>query len=170
FRGPEHMSFALRTLKAACARHKLAGVVILHNRKQRSDLGAVVDMLGTIAGSAAYDVIAGFSREKATGECTLTVDGRLGEWSCTARLVGGRYVPVGRGAGRPAVPGGEAHAASSAAASPRAPAAVPLPSHLARTLATVRTRAGADTDALLDAEGGSQRALLDRLGALRRRG
>src|SRR5262249_58363743 len=126
FRGPEHMSFALRTLKAACARHRLAGVVILHNRKQQSDLGAVVDMLGTIAGSAAYDVIAGFSREKATGECTLTVDGRLGEWRCTARLVRGRYVPGGRGDGDPAATGGEAPAASPATGSPPAPLARPL--------------------------------------------
>src|SRR5688500_2024299 len=52
FHGPDSMSFALRTLKQAVGRNKLAGVVVLHNRKQQSDLGAVVDMLGTIAGSA----------------------------------------------------------------------------------------------------------------------
>jgi hypothetical protein len=84
FRSPEHMSFCLRTVKQACVRHRLAGVVIPHNRKQRSDLGAVVDMLGTIAGSAAYDVVAGIRRDKQSGECTLAVDGRLGEWTCTA--------------------------------------------------------------------------------------
>jgi hypothetical protein len=94
FRGPEHMSYCLRTIKQACVRYKLAGIVILHNRKQQSDLGAVVDMLGTIAGSAAYDVVAGFRREKATGDCTLAVDGRLGEWTCTALLKDGRYEPV----------------------------------------------------------------------------
>jgi hypothetical protein len=168
FRGPEAMSFCLRTLKAACVRHKLAGVVILHNRKQQSDLGAVVDMLGTIAGSAAYDVIAGFSREKQSGQCTLTVDGRLGEWSCIAVLRDGRYVPVGSAGDDPDAPDGATAPASSPADGPQA--VVPLPAHLAPTLATVRGRPGASTGELLAAEGGSKRGLLDRLGELHRLG
>jgi hypothetical protein len=153
FRGPEAMSYALRTLKQAVGRHGLAGVVILHNRKQQTDLGAVVDMLGTIAGSAAYDVIAGFKREKASGECTLAVDGRLGEWECTAVLEHGRYVPV------EAQPGD--------AEEGQAPAPAPLPSHLRGTLARLRLAGPITADALLAAEGGSKRALLGRLGELR---
>jgi AAA domain len=160
FRGPEAMSFALRTLKAACGREGLAGVVILHNRKQQSDLGAVVDMLGTIAGSAAYDVIAGFSREKTTGECTLTVDGRLGEWSCTARLEDGRYVPLPV-AGSGAAPGSEPA---------RAPTGTAVAAHLRPTLERLigapAERAELTTDELLALEGGSKRALLDRLAEL----
>jgi hypothetical protein len=159
FRGPEAMSFALRTLKAACGRYSLAGVVILHNRKQQSDLGAVVDMLGTIAGSAAYDVIAGFSREKGTGECTLAVDGRLGEWECIAVLEDGRYVPV----------------TAAAAPTPAARASVPeaaapaIPSHLKGTLDWLAAAGrGLSTDELLALEGGAKPALLERLGDLRR--
>jgi hypothetical protein len=154
FRGPESMSFALRTLKAACGAHKLAGVVILHNRKQQTDLGAVVDMLGTIAGSAAYDVIAGFKREKDNGECTLHVDGRLGEWACTAVLQHGRYVPVDHR------PGDEQQGTFPAPA----PA---LPSHLRGTLARLQAAGETTADALLAAEGGSKRALLGRLGELK---
>jgi hypothetical protein len=92
FDGPKQMSFCLRTLKAAVGRHRLAGVVIIHDRKAGGE--AAVRSLGTIAGPAAYDVLAGFDREKSSGRCTLTVDGRLGEWECTAVLRDGRYVPV----------------------------------------------------------------------------
>jgi hypothetical protein len=153
FRGPEAMSYALRTLKAACVRHGLAGVVVLHNRKQQSDLGAVVDMLGTIAGSAAYDVVAGFRREKATGECTLAVDGRLGEWSCTARLVDGRYEPV------------ETSAGGDGADDEGGPV---VPVHLRGTLARVRgaPAGGIEEDELLRQEGGSKSGLRKRLRAL----
>jgi hypothetical protein len=89
-------------------------------------------------------VVAGFSREKETGECTLTVDGRLGEWSCTATLQDGRYVPVG----------------------PAADGAPPVPAHLRGTLARLRAGGPRSTPDLLKAEGGNRRALLDRLGAL----
>jgi AAA domain len=92
FDGPKQMSFCLRTLRAAVGRYKLAGVVIIHDRKAGGE--AAVRSLGTIAGPAAYDVLAGFSREKKSGHCTLTVDGRLGEWERTAVLKDGRYVPV----------------------------------------------------------------------------
>jgi AAA domain/HNH endonuclease len=162
FRGPEQMSYALRTLKAACGRHKLAGVVVLHNRKQQSDLGAVVDMLGTIAGSAAYDVVAGFSREKDTGECTLAVDGRLGEWQCTALLEGGRYVPV---AGRAAT-AGDPDSHPDSGPSPRG---TPLPSHLRPTLDQLPADGSELTTAeLLALDGGGERALRDRLRELER--
>jgi hypothetical protein len=153
FRGPESMSLALRTLKAACVRHRLAGVVILHNRKQQSDLGAVVDMLGTIAGSAAYDVVAGFRREKQTGECTLAVDGRLFEWTCTAVLRDGRYEPV-------ATP-----AADDETGAERGPA---VPVHLRGTLARLRgaPAGGIEEGDLFGQEGGSKSALRLRLKAL----
>jgi hypothetical protein len=157
FRGPEHMSYCLRTVKQACVRQKLAGVVILHNRKQQSDLGAVVDMLGTIAGSAAYDVVAGFRREKATGECTLAVDGRLGEWTCTAVLKDGRYEPVETPAGGDGDGDGEGPV---------------VPVHLRGTLARLRgtPQDGIEEDDLLGQEGGSKSALRARLKALGRLG
>src|SRR5262249_24181901 len=135
---------------------------------QQSDLGAVVDMLRTIAGSAAYDVIAGFSREKQSGQCTLTMDGRLGEWSCIAVLKDGRYVPVGAAGDDPDAPGAEPAPASSPTAGPGA--VVPRRAHVAPTLAPVRGRPGASTGELLAAEGGSKRGLLDRLGELHRLG
>lgn len=130
FAGPEAMSVALRTLKQAAGQRQLACVVILHNRKQQSDLGAIVDMLGTIAGSAAYDVVAGFKREKDTGDCTLAVEGRLGEWECAARLVNSRYLPLADLAERTPADVGE-----------EPPALPPPPAHMASVVDVLR-RAG----------------------------
>jgi hypothetical protein len=156
FRGPEHMSSCLRTLKQACVRRRLAGEVILHNRKAPADEGAIVAMLGTIAGAAAYDVVAGFQREKSTGECTVTVDGRLGEWSRTAVLEDGRYVPV---AGP--VPGPRPSPEGDSGPTKVDP-------HLRPTLDRLLAMGETSTGDLHAAEGGSKQGLLKRLAQLER--
>jgi len=95
--GPELMSFCLSRLKAKAQQHKKAVIVVLHNRKSGGgDDGAVVGMLGSVAGAAAYDVICEFDRDKATGVCTLSVEGRLSKeaFSVSARLDGVQYVPI----------------------------------------------------------------------------
>jgi hypothetical protein len=91
FRGAEHMSFCLSVLKRKSK--DFGTIVVLHNRKSGGD-DEVVAMLGSIAGAAAYDVIAAFDRDKPTGICSLNVTGRLGEWEAQARLDGVQYKPV----------------------------------------------------------------------------
>lgn len=93
FRGAEHMSFCLSVLKRKSQKYKKGTIVVLHNRKSGGD-DEVVAMLGSIAGAAAYDVIAAFDRDKPTGICSLNVTGRLGEWEAQARLDGVQYKPV----------------------------------------------------------------------------
>lgn len=163
------MSFCLRTLKAAVVRYHLAGVVILHNRKSGGD-SPVVAALGTIAGPAAYDVIASFDREKASGVCTLTVEGRLGEWEQTARLEGTRYVPIAA-AGSPSAASDEAQKQEPAAPAPAAPAPAPPPvtAHLQTTLDAVAAAGvfGAETLAVQQATGAAMSTVTARLRALR---
>lgn len=92
FNSADHMSNCLARLKHYAVTYDMAVIVVLHDRKSGGE--AIVSMLGSIAGAAAYDIIAGFDRDRASGVCTLTVSGRLGEWEANARLDGAQYVLI----------------------------------------------------------------------------
>jgi hypothetical protein len=154
-RTPEDANAVMTAVRQELTEPGLAAVFVHHSRKGGGEHGEGV--AGTYGLVGAVDVLVELERVPGRDEARrMRVSRRYGDLDVTATLRGHRYVA-------------DRHRTAAAVAG--APPPPTLPSHLARTLTTLRGGGGPRTvEELLEAEGGTATPLGKRLAALQKLG